>query len=1038
MEKAKEQNDPGDMTFDQFVKRPPELTILTDHPLTAAEAFDADAFNFHYKLGPVFDILRHPGTKAPMAILISGGWGTGKTSAMKWLQGLLDAWNKAGPTGRTKVQPVWFYPWKYDNKEDVRGGLIAEVIINAVYIRNPENKKITISSKKILTGLKLLGSFGVNVVTDLVSACEYEIPMIPGLKISGEALKQIKEHYSQAAHPEAAFLNKLEEAMKYWVKESLGKNQRMIIFIDDLDRCMPDVALMVLESIKLYLNIPSLMFVLGVDKQVIGNLVVEHYTKLGLVKKIEKGDSEDDKKQRKEDEDKARLYLSKMFQVEVELDPTEQQISDFFEKQLAEIPYWTTCLSDLEQQLFRDLVLVFAGRNPREVKRLLNSALMKGAGSVLIKKDGIKFNQGLQLFFVRKILDKHGMASDAGSKRGIEFFVQWSQIIRNAQRNKDEKFPLTVKISDEVSKKISQIQKESAEASEIRGVKNPELVEAYLNEALTSKLGLSSVPKEYLKLFTIPMFSGLFHLLADNDLGRLMQIPYPPEVAEIADVIGTSKDVDIIREAMARALLKKPDELTDSDYNRIKELDLPGTEISDLSTLESLAELEKLSISRTPVNDIDPLKQLKKLHKLYLHHTKVSDIGPLEGITSLRELDLGATQVKEIDVLAKLTDLQRLSIQSTQVVDISVLVDLANIQALNLGNTQINDIGVLAGLTKLQWLHLGGTQVGDIIALANLTNLQELSLSGTQVNNIGALSGLTDLHTLDFSGTKVSDLKPLKNLIALQDLLLHGTDVSDLEPLRDLTGLQRLGFKDTAVSDIRPLRNLIHLIALDLIKTNVSDVEPLRNLCDLRRLYLSGTGVTDIDALSGLTNLQRLELNNTKVSDIGVLAGLTNLQELYLSDTKVSNLEPLRNLTSLKDLLVHSTDVSDLEPLRDLTGLVRFGVKNTPVSDAEPLKNLSRLQAIDLNGTKVSDVEPLCNLSDLRRLYLSGTQVSDIGVLAKFTNLQSLDLRNTKVSDISPLSGLRALRSLKLSGTPVGDEQVADLEKALPKLEIRR
>ena len=70
------------MTFDEFVKEPPKLTVLTDHPLTPDEAFDADTFNFRYKVGPIYDILRHPATKTPAAILISGGWGTGKTSAM--------------------------------------------------------------------------------------------------------------------------------------------------------------------------------------------------------------------------------------------------------------------------------------------------------------------------------------------------------------------------------------------------------------------------------------------------------------------------------------------------------------------------------------------------------------------------------------------------------------------------------------------------------------------------------------------------------------------------------------------------------------------------------------------------------------------------------------------------------------------------------------------------------------------------------------------------------------------------------------------
>ena len=777
MVEANQEKERGNLTFDEFVRRKPELTVLTDHPLTPAKAFKADTFNFRYKLGPVYDILRHPDTKTPAAILISGGWGTGKTSAMKWLQGLLDKWNETAGSKDIKVRPIWFYPWKYDNKDDVRRGLIAEVIINAVYIRNPENKKIIISSKKILTGLKLLGSFGLNVVSDLLSASEYEIPMIPGLKISGEALKEIREHFSDATHPEAAFLNELEEAMKYWVKESLGMNQRMVIFIDDLDRCMPDIALQVLEALKLYLNIPNLIFVLGVDKQVIGNLVVEHYTKLGLMKKKEEVDSEEDEKGRKKDEDKAKLYLSKMFQVEVELGPTEQQISDFFEKQLMDIPYWIKGLKDWEQELFRDLVLRFAGRNPREVKRLLNSALMKGAGSVLIKKEGIRFNQGLQLFFVRKILDeRYTMASEAGSKRGIDFFVHWSQTIFEG-RKRDSSFPTTVNVPSDFGKEPQK--------------------ELDITEKSRRRLDKVFVPfarEEYHELLRNPRFSDLLHLLADEDLGRLMQIEFPSEeqAEEIAAIVGKSKDADIVREAVARKLKKKSDELIDDDYRKIKQLSLYGSGISNLTPLKELTNLQTLTIEGTMLTHISPLAYLTNLQELNLKNTQVSDVRPLVSLANLQWLDLSGIQISDVDPLVYLTNLKKLYLVGTQVSDLSPLASLINLQTLSLDDTQVSDVGPLASLTNLLRLSLDGTQVSDVGPLASLTNLQVLKLSDTQVTDVSPLASLTNLQGLSLFHTKVSDVGPLASLIRLQELELTDTLVSDISPLTSLISLRML------------------------------------------------------------------------------------------------------------------------------------------------------------------------------------------------------------------------------------------------------
>jgi len=78
----------GRNQFETFAKRTPHISVLTDQPLSAEqirELFESDPFNLRYKLGPVYDILRHkkPNTKKeqmPTAVLITGDWGTGKTT----------------------------------------------------------------------------------------------------------------------------------------------------------------------------------------------------------------------------------------------------------------------------------------------------------------------------------------------------------------------------------------------------------------------------------------------------------------------------------------------------------------------------------------------------------------------------------------------------------------------------------------------------------------------------------------------------------------------------------------------------------------------------------------------------------------------------------------------------------------------------------------------------------------------------------------------------------------------------------------------
>ena len=47
---------------------------------------------------------------------------------------------------------------------------------------------------------------------------------------------------------------------------SPDKSGRLIVFVDDLDRCLPEKAIEVLEAIKLFLEVPGVVFVLGMDQ----------------------------------------------------------------------------------------------------------------------------------------------------------------------------------------------------------------------------------------------------------------------------------------------------------------------------------------------------------------------------------------------------------------------------------------------------------------------------------------------------------------------------------------------------------------------------------------------------------------------------------------------------------------------------------------------------------------------------------------------------------------------------------------------------
>ena len=392
MAKAKSEPDKRKERHRFLALQEPRITVLTDQPLATWEAY-RESFALDFRMGPILDIVRHPATRTPLAVAVYGTWGAGKTTAMKWLHALLDTWNKEKKgKDAIRVTPVWFYPWKYQSKEDVWRGLVAEVIIESLSINDVTVPKVVNAAKRF--GMFLGRSF-VHALANLT--LKVETPDAAGLKVGAElslsSIKDILAEYREASHPEKAYLNEFEDTLRSWVQDSLGEKDRMIIFIDDLDRCMPEVALQVLEALKLYLNIENLIFVVGVDREVIDTLVSEHYKDLGL------------------NPEKSANYLAKMFQVEVTLEPSEGQVEAFLDEQLTDLPYWKDQLDDVPQEALRRVILKLAGRNPRELKRLLNSALIGGAGALNLAYDDdedppFTFAQGLQLFFVRKILDE--------------------------------------------------------------------------------------------------------------------------------------------------------------------------------------------------------------------------------------------------------------------------------------------------------------------------------------------------------------------------------------------------------------------------------------------------------------------------------------------------------------------------------------------------------------------------------------------------------------------------------------------------------
>ena len=135
------------------------------------------------------------------------------------------------------------------------------------------------------------------------------------------------------------------------VKKITDKGMRLFIFVDDLDRCLPEDALQIFEAIKLFLDAPGCAYVVALDRDVIRKGLTVRYGRPG---EYGKGQSLIDPDQ----------YIEKTISLSFDLPRLAQ--SDVFA--LIEDAKLGRTLSDKQ----RLLIYKALGPNPRRIKQFMN------------------------------------------------------------------------------------------------------------------------------------------------------------------------------------------------------------------------------------------------------------------------------------------------------------------------------------------------------------------------------------------------------------------------------------------------------------------------------------------------------------------------------------------------------------------------------------------------------------------------------------------------------------------------------------------
>ena len=231
------------------------MQLLSDNPATQ------DTLGFGQMATVLHTVIRETPYR-PFTIGIFGEWGSGKSTLMKLIETSLK---------RDSVKTVWFNAWKYDNKEVIWNALIQEIFYTMQH--DPEIQKRTNAEdfkKDVVHAAAELAKYAAKVATRF----------IPGGIIKEEDVDAVLE----ALRPPSAnddlfgFINQFESTFDQLVKDYVGNpDGYLVIFIDDLDRCLPENAISVMEALKLYLDRANCVFVIGAERSIIEEGIKERY-----------------------------------------------------------------------------------------------------------------------------------------------------------------------------------------------------------------------------------------------------------------------------------------------------------------------------------------------------------------------------------------------------------------------------------------------------------------------------------------------------------------------------------------------------------------------------------------------------------------------------------------------------------------------------------------------------------------------------------------------------------------------------------------
>lgn len=240
-----------------------------------------DFLDFDYLTKTITDIIKDE-KLTPSSIGVYGDWGSGKSSLMQMCSDDLSK--------DKDILCIKFNGWLFEGYEDAKTALLGTILDSISQERTLTEKaknillqlykntdKLKLASMGIKYGIDFLATGGIGTITDIIFNS-----IVSKLKDKASSVnkddigKVFKEEFKS---------EELRKNIKTFQEDFIGllnetKIKRLVVFVDELDRCNPDTILDTLEAIRLFLFTQKTSFVIGADERHVIYSVRKKYPKI--------------------------------------------------------------------------------------------------------------------------------------------------------------------------------------------------------------------------------------------------------------------------------------------------------------------------------------------------------------------------------------------------------------------------------------------------------------------------------------------------------------------------------------------------------------------------------------------------------------------------------------------------------------------------------------------------------------------------------------------------------------------------------------